>query len=284
MRRTGKFHFWDIYPGLPRETRSYLPQFVAINYLLNYADEHQFVQDNPFYPIPTEVVKVSQFVNLQELAKQLNVCYEDLLLMNPELKRGVVPPDAKDYALNIPKQRAPLFYAREQEVLAAVKTQQSAYRQTYRKYWTGQLVANLPSSKRKSPSYYQNRRRRNTAGRERIYHTIKTGESLGGIAERYKVRASDLRAWNGLWGNRIYAGKRLSVWVKPSVKTQVAKSSANTPKATPRTNTRYTVQRGDSLWEIAKKFQHLGTSVERIKALNNLRSNSLDEGQTLIVD
>lgn len=130
-----------------------------------------------------------------------------------------------------------------------------------------------------------------TWGRDKIIHTVRSGEVLGTIAEKYKVRVSDIRSWNNISGNLIRINQRLNIYVNQSYynsinnqnivvreQTTPVKSSPPQPSAS---NKVHVVQPGDSLWEISRKYE--GLTIERIKELNNLKSNKIKPGQKLII-
>jgi len=257
IRRSGyKKKFWEIYDYLPRETRSYLPQFVAIMYVLNHQEDHNLNVDFVYYPMKTDTIEVSSYVDLQTLADQLNVCVEDIKTLNPALKRGAVPPHAKKYPLRIPQDRMPVLHANRQQILdsAAVKGQEEL----------AKLASNQPGS---------------TYGRHKVRHRVRSGEVLGSIAERYHVRVSDIRKWNNINGNLIRAGQTLNIWIR-SGQQQTLASTSSGPKDIPASKT-HLVQPGDTLWEISLKYK--GLTIERIKQLNNLQNNQIKPGQRLII-
>ncbi|MEE8584408.1 MAG: LysM peptidoglycan-binding domain-containing protein [Acidobacteriota bacterium] len=115
-------------------------------------------------------------------------------------------------------------------------------------------------------------------GAELHWHRVRAGETLGGIAERYRVRTSHLRRWNGLRGDLIYAGRRLKVYLSPG---QAAASDAR-PQARPSKGSgqSYTIRRGDTLWSIARLYP--GVSADDLKRFNDLRDErSLRPGKRL---
>lgn len=258
IRRSGyKKTFWEVYDYLPRETRSYLPQFVAMIYLLNHQKEHNLKVDYVFYPIKSDTIHVSKYVDLKTFAQQIDVCLEDIKTLNPALRRGAVPPHAKNYALRFPIDKMPYLQAHRNEILdsASVKGKEVL----------AKLAATQPGS---------------TFGRQNLRHRVRSGEVLGTIAERYSVRVSDLRKWNRIRGNLIRSGQMLNVWVKPGQQQTVASARTTTPQDIP-TSKIHLVQPGDTLWEISLKYK--GLTIERIKQLNNLQNSRIKPGQTLII-
>ena len=265
IRRSGyKKTFWEVYPNLLRETRSYVPQFVAIVYVMKYAHEHNLAPRSRQYLVHSDTVHISQYTHLETLATQLNLCLEDLLALNPAIKRGAVPDKIKNYPLRIPAQVYEDFTERRNTVL------DSANR--VGKEELAKLARSAPGS---------------TYGRDKIVYRVRRGDVLGTIARRYRVRVSDIRRWNNLRGNMIRTGQRLRIWLRPGrgggapVSTAIAKSTTPaTGLPIPNSKT-HQVQSGDTLWSISRRYK--GLSIQQIKSLNNLKNNKIKPGQKLII-
>lgn len=262
IRRSGyKKSFWEVYDYLPRETRSYVPQFIAIAYVMNYAEEHNFIEGNIDYAIQADTLLVSQFLDLKIFADQINVCFDDLHDLNPELKRGAIPEAAKNYPLRIPTDKYD-FIAENRMALLDSASKPS-------KELVEMLAKNAAG---------------NTYNKEKLIYKVRSGDVLGKIASRHNVNIADLRKWNNINGNLIRAGQNLTIWVKPnssSLSNQLAKTAADKPISVPNGSV-YLVQPGDTLWDISKKYNNL--SIEKIKELNNLTSNSIKAGQRLVLN
>ena len=270
IRRSGyKKSFWDIYRYLPRETRSYLPQFVAIAYTLNHLDEHNFVEHEleMQYLQEHDTIHVSNYFHLETFASQLNLCVEDLINLNPQIIRGAIPEGTKSYALNVPAD----LMVQIDSTKATLLDSASKVGKKELEY----LARNTPGS---------------TFGRTKQVYRVRSGDVLGTIANQYHVRVSDLRNWNNISGNMIRVGQRLNIWVLPyyNANTKSNYAVSNLPVTTPKTaaaenetlvGNLYLVKNGDSLWSISKKFDDL--SIEKLKKLNNLTSSRINPGQKL---
>ena len=267
IRRSGyKKEFWEIYRYLPRETRSYVPQFVAITYLFNHLEEHGFdPQPEYFYP-EMDTIMISQYFHMETFCNQLGLCLDDMLFWNPQIKRGALPEGTQNFALKVPTEW------KEEIVANRVSLYDTASK--VGKEHLDYLARNTPGS---------------TYGRERLYYRVRSGDVLGTIAQQYGVRVSDIREWNGIRGNLIRVGQRLSIWVLPAYNssnknlyTASASSAPSTPKPTVPLagGSVYTVKSGDSLWSISRNNN---TSIEKLKQANRLTTNTIKPGQSLVI-
>ncbi|NOT75656.1 MAG: LysM peptidoglycan-binding domain-containing protein [Cyclobacteriaceae bacterium] len=250
--------FWEIYKFLPRETRSYVPQFVAIIYAMNYAEEHNMIETAIEQPIPHDTLVVKKFLHFDTFAKLTGTCTEDLLILNPSVRHNALPETQKGFILRLP-------------LAAKIELEKDRFR----------ILDSASKVGRKQIEILAKTSSGNTAGRELLVYRVKSGDVLGGIAQRHRVRVDDLRKWNKLHGNMIRTGQKLNIWVYPSKKVTQATPQVSTNSVSLPDDKTYIVQPGDTLWDISKKFQ--GITIEKIKSLNNLKNNRLEPGMKLIL-
>jgi membrane-bound lytic murein transglycosylase D len=202
MRRSGKSDFWGIYNHLPRETRGYVPAFIGASYMVNYYKEHNLtpkkIDFRPYYQYDT--VRINRWVHFDQIAALTGISVNTLRTLNPQYRRDIIPGNEKPYTLKIPsayltryidsEEQIPLYQSNTYNPVLMAAPAASAY-----SYYASTPYSPPP------------------AGAKRIRHTIHKGETLAAIAALYNVRVSDLRAWNRIRGNRIYAGKTINVYV-----------------------------------------------------------------------
>jgi membrane-bound lytic murein transglycosylase D len=121
MRRSGGDSFYTIYDALPKETRGYVPQFVAFTYLMNYANDHGIVAEDYEYPIPHDTIHVSGYFNLETFAKHSTMPLADLQKMNPAITTTILPEYTNRYPLRIPRQQYSYFASRRQTILDSAR-------------------------------------------------------------------------------------------------------------------------------------------------------------------
>ena len=276
-RAGGKRDFWAIFPYLPRETRSYVPLFIAASYIMNYYCDHNLCPLQTSLPLATDTVMVNQALHLQQVSEVLQLDLATLRALNPQYRRDIIPGNTRPSALKLPAAATYAFVGQEDTI----------YKHRMEEY-----LANIPIHNEEA----QNSK---ATTRERITHVVLQGENLYTIANRYGVTAKDIRKWNGLGSNRVAKGKRLKLYVdnggiafaaaKPTTSTTKSTASSSTAKtaittkAATSTNGKefiaYTVKSGDSLYSIAKKYP--GVSTKDLQQANGLKGSDIRPGQVL---
>ena len=258
IRRSGGYtNYWNIRRNLPRETAGYLPAFLATMYLFEYADEHglsKIKADRPYFM--TDTVHVKNIITFDQISKLVDISKEELQVLNPSYKLDVIPyVEGKEYVLRLPKQAMGKFVANEEAIYAHVKEELEAKESPL-----PQLVK---------------------ADNE-IRYKVRSGDYLGKIAERYGVGVSQIKSWNGLRGNNLRIGQRLTIFSKRPIASTASssKSSKSSSSSATAGNAKvHTVQAGDSLWTISKKYP--GISVENLREWNGISGNNLKLGTKL---
>jgi membrane-bound lytic murein transglycosylase D len=264
IRRSGyKKTFWDIYNFLPRETRSYVPQFVAIIYTMNYLDEHNFIDEGDERHVRSDTLHINKFLNFETFAKLTGTCLEDLQKLNPSIQRNAIPDTKGTFVFYIP-------------ATAKEKLMQERYAILDSASKVGKKELDLLAKTMTGSTY----------GRDRIVYKVKRGDVLGSIAIRHGVKVADLKKWNNLKSNNIHVGQRINIWTKQSTKSTVASSTKTSNKKVVvsepiKGSKTYVVQPGDTLWDITQKFD--GLTIEKIKKLNKLANTKIQPGQKLVV-
>lgn len=247
IRRAGyKKSYQDIYRFLPRETRAYVPSFVAVAYAFNYAEEHHLhVHPDSVLQMALDTIEVEGYVNLKKFSLMLDEPYEKIKEYNPFLMSSFIPSGYGKFVLNIPSEKKECFELYRKEILDSASLRNA----------------------------------------ERIVHTVRSGNSIGSIANLYGVTVRDIKAWNGLSSNLIHPGDKLIVW-KPEGR-ELAKAVLPKPKYDNTGSSKsyankkvYIVQPGDTLWDISRVNS---ITIDKIMQLNNLRTKDLRPGQRLII-
>lgn len=246
IRRAGGVKdFWLIRQYLPRETRNYVPAFIAVTYVMEHAEEHNLYALPPVYShLDVDTIMVRQQLSLSTVSELLDIPMDHLRYLNPAFRKNVIPNNTdKPYVLNIPREYTAMFLSNEeaiynfrtpeqlrQEVLAAQVEETTIHvvrsgenlGAIARKYRTS--VAEIQRLNNMRGTVIRIGQRLIVSGSVHVavpvpssdnVHVVRKGETLGVIAQRYRVSVSNLRNWNKISGNTIYPGQRLVV--KPSI-------------------------------------------------------------------
>jgi len=273
IRRTGgKRNYWDIYYRLPRETRGYVPAYIAATYAMNYYQDHHLRPVPIEMPLATDTLIIEDNLHFRQVSEILGIPLKELRDLNPQYRRDIVPGKSKPQAIRIPMAYTTAF----------LDLQDSIFGFKQNKYLSTDKLVTRPVYSHYVPPP--------PTGKTKLIYTVKPGDNLGFIAEWYHVRTSNLRYWNGVRHNLIRTGQKLKVYVSPSKaayyrkinKMSFAEKQKSIGKSVPSSPITsvysvakkdakyvyYRVKYGDTVWDIARKFP--GVTDQEILHLNNL--------------
>lgn len=179
--------FWEVYWYLPSETRGYVPAFVAALYTYNYHQAHNIRNGNPPLPLAVDTVHVSRLLHFDQIASTIDIDKQTLQMLNPQYKHDIIPAVDKTYTLILPTNRLTDYIVNRDSIFA----KDSLYLGDYLN----------PSTMAKK-----------LADTEVIYHKVKSGETLGAIARKYRVTTKQLMKWNNLKNaDKLRIGQRIRI-------------------------------------------------------------------------
>lgn len=281
-RSGGKTKYWDIRNHLPKETQGYVPAFLATMYLFEYHKEHGINPERAVLKnFETDTVQVKSQMSFKQIADLLDMPQSQIQLLNPSYKLNVIPfYQSEEHYLRLPKDKIATFVSNEDKIYAYVKHQSEF------KGLPKQLALKVsPKAKAKLEK----------SAEDIQFYKVRKGDNLGTIADKYDVSILDLKKWNNLKTNSLALGKTLKIKSNDSIvkspkelkaplidkkAAEEAIAVADNKEKTVAPSQEYTVASGDNLGSIAKKF---GTTIADLKELNNLTSNNIGLGKTLIV-
>ncbi|MBQ4390946.1 MAG: transglycosylase SLT domain-containing protein [Paludibacteraceae bacterium] len=191
-RSGGKRDFWSIYPFLPRETRGYVPIYIAASYAMNYADYHGICPAPYEMTMNTDTVRISERMHLKQVADVLELNIDELRLLNPQYARDIIP-GGKSYELRLPADRVTDFIDMQDSI---------------RSYHADELINN----RRAEIDLLQKTSVNGAYSVNGVtYYKIKNGDTLGAIAKKFHCSVKQLKTWNGLKNDNIRAGKTLKI-------------------------------------------------------------------------
>lgn len=220
-RAGGSKDYWKIYPYLPRETRGYVPAFIAANYIMNYYCEHNICPMTTDLPAKTDTILVNRDVHFKQIAQVLNMDEELVRSLNPQYRKDIVIGYTKPSTLRLPVDKINSFIDQEDSVYAynadvlltkrsEVEVAQGAPNYSIGRTSTSSSRKSYSRSKSKRSSRKSSRssRRRRSSNKS---VTVRGGDTLSEIAARNNTTVKKLKKLNGLKGNNIRKGKKIRV-------------------------------------------------------------------------
>jgi membrane-bound lytic murein transglycosylase D len=226
VQRTGYADFWELYKRheLPGETQNYVPEILAAIIIANHPTQYGFDDVTLDPPVLTDTVTVNYSIGLRLVGDLVGAPVDELQALNPSLLRGVTPPDAP-FDLHLPAGAATIF---DQRVAAVPESKRNAWR--YHLVATGDTLASVAHDYHLQPSELAQANQLKAGSdlegvdalvvpqapevipsTHRALYTVRRGDTLITIADRFGVSLAELRSWNNLSGTRVEPGARLHV-------------------------------------------------------------------------
>jgi membrane-bound lytic murein transglycosylase D len=292
-RSGGQQNYWNIRKNLPQETQGYVPAFLATMYIYEYHKEHGIVPNRAIIKqFATDTIMIKKEMSFKQISDLLDIPVSQLQLLNPSYKLNVIPfYQDQPHFLRLPTEKISIFTSNETKIYAYAQHELDFRERPFQV--TKAVVV------RDSLNYSQ---QRITLPKTK-YYTVKRGDNLGEIADKYNVSVDDIKKWNNLRTSTVSRGKSLKILANDSIvkmvkkepkadnqqvaisdvkstKEDKAKKVVKSDTESAEIATNYVVQKGDNLGNIAKKNN---VTVEEIKGWNNLSSNSIQLGMSLQV-
>ena len=192
MRSGGKTDFWEIYRWLPRETRGYLPMFIAANYIMTYHEEHGIHPMEPSTPIITDTIHVSKNLHFKQIVDVCGADIEEIRALNPQFTRDIVPGENEPYVLRLSNSMVSRFIANEDTI----------YKHRQQEFFPSESIEKMLKEAKANDDGHGTLKR----------HKVKNGETLGSIARKSRVTVKQIMKWNNMRNTKIRAGKYLKIY------------------------------------------------------------------------
>ena len=293
IRRSGGHqNFWNIKNKLPRETQGYVPAFLATMYIFEYHKEHGIVPQKPIANhFETDTIAVKKKISFKQLSELLDIPTSDIEFLNPSYKMKVIPyVTGKTNFVTLPKKKIAVFASNEAKLYAYVDYEESKREKRFvptpkvKTRIIRDTLTQTPVEEAVASSEKANLRTK--------YHTVKRGDNLGAIADRYGVTVKEVKEWNNIRTSALQAGRKLKIKVEDqtivkedAIAEKTDKKSVIAKEAKPESLNRtvnavaeHTVEQGETLVTIAKKHKMY---VADLKKFNNLKDGNIKAGDKL---
>ena len=192
IRSGGKTNFWGIYRYLPRETRGYIPAFIAVNYIMNYYEEHGILPMQPSLPIATDTIHVNKNLHFSQVSELCSIDIEAIRAMNPQYIRDIIPGKSETYILRLPNET----------ITSLLNLGDSVYKHKEEVFFPPTQLSQLEKEVKL-----------NNGGRgSGKRHKVRNGETLSTIARKYGVSVKQIMRANGMKNTQIRAGRYINIY------------------------------------------------------------------------
>ncbi len=194
-RANGKKDYWAIYPYLPKETRGYVPAFIAATYAMTYYKEHGICPAQVEVPAVCDTIMLKERMHLGQIAGVLNIDIEVLRNLNPQYRKDIIPGNGQMYTLCLPQALSGNFIEMKDSIMAYKKDSFNVLTR----------VVVLPAA---ADPYFKGSKGAVKKGT----YVVKKGDTLSSIAQRRHVSVAKIKKWNNMRSDKIYIGQRLKIY------------------------------------------------------------------------
>lgn len=197
LRRAGegKHDFWEIYPFLPTETRGYVPAFIAANYIMTYHKCHNISPALAKRPLITDTIHITKRVHFDQISQVMDIPVEEIRALNPQFRTDLIPGDIKPYSLVLPSLQVYAYIANEDSILNHNATR-------YARRGVVEPSSGASVGRDARGEYYDEQVTK--------WHTVRKGETLTKIANKYGITIADIRKHNRV-KKSVKAGQKLKI-------------------------------------------------------------------------
>ncbi len=182
-RSGGKTNLWDLIPYLPEQTQNYIPAFIAMNYMFNFAGDHNLIPVKPEFTFnDIDTVYITYEINFSQIVGNIPVTIEELKFLNPQYKLDIIPETGVKQNLVLPAKLIKSYLSFENKIVSTLLVKDSINNKNHHLNQTS--------------------------------YTVRKGDFLHKIAMRYNCSLSELKEWNGLTSDTISPGQVLVIWEK----------------------------------------------------------------------
>lgn len=192
-RSGGKRNYWEIRPFLPKETQNYVPQFIAVAFVMHYHDKFKILPLKPKDEIfVTDSILVKEKLRLDYVAEVLGISSDYLALINPTLKTNLLPKTENGVILHLPAKFAGTFVENQEIIFSDAQLDKVEFKV---------LAESAPYTASSSSS------------QNKTVYSVKSGDTLGAIATRYKIKVAQIKSWNNLKSDFLKVGQKLVLYI-----------------------------------------------------------------------
>ena len=221
-RSNGATDYWQIYPYLPKETRGYVPAFIAANYIMTYYCDHNICPMEADLPAKTDTVVVNRNVHFEQVAQVLGMDIDQVKQLNPQYRRNIVNGSTRPMALRLPAALVGKFIDNEDSIYAyrpdellpkrtEVEVNDEAVAPARRATVSSSRSKSSGASSKNSRSSKNSKKGRKSRDRGSRNVTIRQGDTLSEIAKRNGTTVKKLKKLNKISGSSIRAGKKIRI-------------------------------------------------------------------------